>query len=73
MTKLLKQMRDAGWRVAVHNDYQQDGRPHTFWLFTGGSGAIMLAVKGEGETDEEALEEALGYAEMATEEMRKIR
>lgn len=48
-------IRAQGWSVAVHNDYRQDGEPHTFWLFTKG----WLAVKGEGKTDEEALEAVL--------------
>ena len=44
-------LRGAGWAVAVHNDYRQDGEPHTFWLFTKGERAI----KGEGSTDAKAL------------------
>ena len=44
-------IRAAGYTVAVHNDYRQDGRPHTFWLFTDD----YRAVKGEGPTDAEAL------------------
>jgi len=46
-------IRAKGWAVAVHNDYNLDGVPHTFWLFTKG----LLAVKGEGLTDEEALDQ----------------
>lgn len=46
-------LRDAGWAVAVHNDYRQAGEPHTFWLFTKDG----RAVKGEGRTDSEALDE----------------
>lgn len=46
-------IRARGWTVAVHNDYRQDGKPHTFWLFTKGG----RAVKGEGPTDAEALDE----------------
>ena len=44
-------IRAAGWMVAVHNDYMQNGRLHTFWLFTNGD----RCVKGEGFTDAEAL------------------
>lgn len=44
-------IRSAGWAVAVHNDYRLYGEPHTFWLFTHGD----KAVKGEGRTDAEAL------------------
>jgi oligoribonuclease len=45
-------IREKGWSVAVHNDYKQDGKNHTFWLFTKG----IYHVKGEGETDAQALE-----------------
>lgn len=44
-------IRAQGWSVAVHNDYRQNGMPHTFWLFTKDG----RAVKGEGRTDAEAL------------------
>lgn len=44
-------LRDNGWMVAVHNDYKQDGRPHTFWLLVRDG----RAVKGEGPTDSHAL------------------
>jgi hypothetical protein len=46
-------IRAAGWMVAVHNDYHLDGESFTFWLFTKGE----RAVKGEGKTDAEALNE----------------
>ena len=53
-------IRAAGWTVAIHNDYQQDCLPHTFWLFTmkanmfpGGDGWYVM---GEGRTDAEALD-----------------
>lgn len=45
-------LREAGWSVAVHNDYSQDGRKYTFWLFTHHDGRW---IKGEGRTDAEAL------------------
>lgn len=32
--QILEGLRGRGWRVAVHNDYQECGRAHTFWLFT---------------------------------------
>lgn len=32
--KALDQLREAGWSVAVHNDYRKDGERFTFWLFT---------------------------------------
>ena len=44
-------LRDRGWSVAVHNDYQQNGERFTFWLMTKNN----HAVKGEGRTDVEAL------------------
>lgn len=46
-------IRKEGWMVAVHNDYRLDGVFHTFWLFTKGD----RAVKGEGKSDTEALNE----------------
>lgn len=46
-------LRSAGWAVAVHNDYRLNGVSMTFWLFTKGE----RAVKGEGKTDAEALNE----------------
>ena len=49
---LLWMMRESGWRVAAHNDYFQDGRSMTFWLFTHPSGWF---VKGEGPLDLKAL------------------
>lgn len=56
MTEISREMlRDAGWSVAVHNDYRQDGKTYTFWLFTHPSGRW---VKGEGETDADAITNA---------------
>jgi len=49
--RLPDDIRAQGWAVAVHNDYRLDGVPHTFWLFTKDS----VAVKGEGKSDAEAL------------------
>ena len=46
-------LRAQGWSVAVHNDYRQNDVAHTFWLFT----KEGRAVKGEGQTDDEALAE----------------
>lgn len=46
-------LREAGWEVAVHNDYRLNGLSHTFWLFTKNG----RAVKGEGRTDRDALNE----------------
>lgn len=51
----LARFRDAGWNVAVHNDYWQHGMRSTFWLFTHPNGRW---VRGEGATDDEALDEA---------------
>ena len=44
-------IRQEGWMVAVHNDYRQEGKMYTFWLFAKDD----KATKGEGETDGEAL------------------
>ena len=48
---LPNDIRELGWSVAVHNDYRLAGVAHTFWLFTNGGNCV----KGEGKTDEEAL------------------
>lgn len=48
----LARLRQAGWQVAIHNDYRLDGESCTFWLFTHPSG---VWAKGEGASDEEAL------------------
>jgi hypothetical protein len=50
----LAELRAAGLMVAVHNDYRLNGELHTFWLFTTPDGR---ALKGEGKTDMEALEQ----------------
>ena len=44
-------LREVGWRLAVQNDYMQNGKLHTFCLFTRG----YLAVWGEGRTDDDAM------------------
>ena len=50
-------LRFLGWRVAIHNDYRQEGRDHTFWLMTlNVSEGRMIALKGEGRDDEDALD-----------------
>lgn len=54
METILANLRSAGWRVAVHNDYMQNAACMTFWLFTHPSG---LFIKGEGYGDLEALEQ----------------
>lgn len=46
-------LRKLGWSVAVHNDYRLLGQAFTFWLFTKDG----RAVKGEGHTDSDALDE----------------
>ena len=46
-------IRAQGWMVAVHNDYRLNGELYTFWLFTKDG----RAVKGEGKSDAEALNE----------------
>jgi hypothetical protein len=50
--ELLAKLRAAGWRVACHNDYRQNGVAMTFWLMTHECGVYVM---GEAETDIEAL------------------
>lgn len=54
--ELLTDLRRAGWKVAVHNDYSYKGQVFTFWLFTHGTGVF---VKGEGATDLDALRDCI--------------
>lgn len=49
----LEILRLNGWAVAVHNDYRVNGESFTFWLFTHPQG---IWIKGEGRTDEAALD-----------------
>jgi hypothetical protein len=57
---LLYYIRSREWAVAVHNDYKLDGINHTFWLFTHeGTEGTGRFVKGEGQTDTEALHQVL--------------
>lgn len=48
-------LRKQGWRVAIHNDYYRHDLDQvwTFWLFT----KFSVNAKGEGATDEDALDE----------------
>ena len=48
-------LRLKGFKVAVHNDYVLNGEDFTFWLMTKKYNNVTLAFKGEGKTDEEAL------------------
>jgi hypothetical protein len=57
---LLTKLRDAGWSVAIHNDYWQNGIRYSFWLFTNKDTGRY--VKGEAHTDFEALTRALALA-----------
>lgn len=52
LTSMLRILREAEWVVGVHNDYRQNGKLMTFWLFTHPSGRWL---KGEGVTDEDAV------------------
>src|SRR5258705_13835176 len=52
--RTLVGLRSRGWKVAVHNDYRIGGKDMTFWLMTHETGAFL---KGEGETDMDALME----------------
>ena len=49
-------LREKGLSVAVHNDYRLDGERYTFWLMTAEHNGQTIALKGEGKTDEEALD-----------------
>ena len=48
-------LRYQGFKVAVHNDYVLNGEEYTFWLMTKKYNNVTLAFRGEGKTDEEAL------------------
>jgi hypothetical protein len=48
-------LRRKGWMVAVHNDYRLADVDCTFWLFTKKIGGRLIALKGEGHSDEIAL------------------
>lgn len=66
-------IRDAGWVVAVHNDYRLDGDNMTFWLFTKDSGRGYGAfVRGEGLNDIDALDEVRQAILDSTHEMRRL-
>ena len=64
-TEKLRELREDGWAVAVHNDYRQDGGMFTFWLLTRQDLTPQSRlehwragryVKGEGRTDAEAFD-----------------
>ncbi len=57
LEEMLAAMRDAGWTVGSHNDYHEDGKLHTFWLFTHVKSGRF--VKGEAPTDHEAVKIAV--------------
>jgi hypothetical protein len=59
LEELLAKLRAAGWRVAIHNDYRQNGVAMTFWLMTHESG---IYAKGEATTDIEALRQIKSQA-----------
>lgn len=50
--EVLKELRSAGWSVAIHNDYMIVSEAFTFWLLTHPNGRW---VKGEGRNDLSAL------------------
>jgi hypothetical protein len=59
LEEMLHLLRGAGWMVAVHNDYRQNGNLMMFWLFTHPSGRL---IKGEGNSDTEAVAQAFGLS-----------
>lgn len=48
-------LRKQGWAVAIHNDYKIPDHSCTFWLLTKKIGPVTVALKGEGYTDQIAL------------------
>lgn len=50
-------LRAMGFKVAVHNDYEQGGKRFTFWLLTIPWQGDVLALKGEAENDADALDQ----------------
>jgi hypothetical protein len=59
MITLADELRAKGWRVSSHNDYILGGEFFTYWLFTKGH----ICAKGEGRTDEEAIQEVMKHIE----------
>lgn len=55
-------LRAAGWAVAVHNDYTLAGKRMTFWLLTKTVGHQLVALKGEGTSDRDALDQIRQHA-----------
>lgn len=54
-SSILASLRNNGWHVAIHNDYRLGNAPwRTFWLLTHQRGVF---VKGEGDSDLEALQQ----------------
>lgn len=66
----LSQLHVNGWRVAIHNDYEQDGKLYTFWLLTNRD--IGIFVKGEGASNESALAAAVQEANERVDFLRDI-
>ena len=62
-------LRAKGWVVAVHNDYRVSGIPYTFWLFT--HRHSPRSIRGEGESDAEALDEVRREIERQAGEERR--
>ncbi len=63
IARYRKLFADAGWAVAIHNDYRLGGAKYTFWLFTkpleeSACRESGWFVKGEGSSDAEALSKA---------------
>ena len=65
----LRDLREMGWMVAVHNDYRIGHDYFTFWLFTKGP----YCVKGEGATDLDALRQCAKKASELEDTARKVR
>jgi len=64
---ILERLRGGGWMVVCHNDYWLKGELYTFWSFARG----REYVKGEGRSDQEALEECEANIEAEAQEGRR--
>jgi len=77
---LPNDLRERGWKVATHNDYHTSAGDYTFYLLTkplvqapavgvweGDVTVAFIAVKGEGQSDAAALDEARDAAKRADE------
>jgi hypothetical protein len=69
LEELLELFRANGWSIAAHNDYQQDKKYYTFYLFTHSTG---IWCKGEAEDDLTALAQAWQQARQRLFHLRQM-